>query len=433
MKKYIEYSVAVIALIIMALLIPSKYESHPSVVVITDSKFIPQNTYVQTGETITFINKGTRKHWPASDEHVTHSNYPQTSPRDCLGSLFDACRGLNPNEQWSFIYAFEGAWSYHDHLFPEMVGTVYVEAEEDRHTRLVDFKNKLAFSSPFDSKKINDILVYLNKGKFASLYSYEQKNHIIRLSNKFPSIALKYLTFVGFENGKQIVDTHSLAHIIGNSLFKKYGIGSLNYCTHEFTYGCQHGVITGFLLEHKNDIVTVENECVKMFSETIGNLSFSAIACLQGIAHPLLIETDFNIKNTLLLCDGLSVGNRQYCYDGVFIEYAFFAKQDQLDKNNIWRTCATLPKEHRERCAYFQPSLTRQILEMDFSQTKALCTSAPGADLKTGCVQGIGALIAHSAQTKAEMKELCNFVGNPILTDKCTTTAYQEMWFQNVN
>ena len=92
-----------------------------------------------------------------------------------------------------------------------------------------------------------------------------------------------------------------------------------------------------------------------------------------------------------------------------------------------------LPKKHQERCAYFQPSLVRQVLGVDFSETKEICASAPRTDLKTACTQSLGALIAHSAQNEVEIKELCNFDGNSILTDECTTTAYQEILFQNVN
>ena len=63
--------------------------------------------------------------WPASAFHPTHKAYPTTG--GCLGSTFDACKGVLPGESWSFKFDIAGSWKYHDHLKPIVFGTIVVE------------------------------------------------------------------------------------------------------------------------------------------------------------------------------------------------------------------------------------------------------------------------------------------------------------------
>ncbi|MDI6821075.1 MAG: hypothetical protein QMD65_02765 [Patescibacteria group bacterium] len=94
-------------------------------VIYTDAGFAPQTLTVKTGKVVTFKNLSSVKVWPASDEHPTHAVYPTTG--GCLGSTFDACRSLAPNDSWSFKFDILGTWKYHDHLNPSKTGTIVVE------------------------------------------------------------------------------------------------------------------------------------------------------------------------------------------------------------------------------------------------------------------------------------------------------------------
>src|SRR3972149_5818942 len=69
------------------------------VVEITATGFIPSSLTIKAGETVTFVNKDTKAHWPASAMHPTHLLYPESG--GCIGSKFDACRGLNQDENFS--------------------------------------------------------------------------------------------------------------------------------------------------------------------------------------------------------------------------------------------------------------------------------------------------------------------------------------------
>src|SRR5262245_38890966 len=71
---------------------------------ITDDGFVPSHVTIHNGTTVVWENDGKKPHWPASANHPTHTVYPEHSQSDCLGSSFDACRGLEPGESFSFTF-----------------------------------------------------------------------------------------------------------------------------------------------------------------------------------------------------------------------------------------------------------------------------------------------------------------------------------------
>ena len=95
------------------------------VVTYTDEGFLPKEINVKAGETVVFKNKSTKSMWPASAMHPTHAVYPTTG--GCLGSTFDACKGVLPGESWSFKFDIPGNWKYHDHLTPKFFGAIDVK------------------------------------------------------------------------------------------------------------------------------------------------------------------------------------------------------------------------------------------------------------------------------------------------------------------
>ena len=98
---------------------------------ITSSGFSPKTITIKTGETVNFVNKDTKFHWPASNLHPVHNTYPGSGIRKCgtaeEPTIFDACHGLSQNQQFTFTFTHQGRWPYHDHLNPSNSGTVVVE------------------------------------------------------------------------------------------------------------------------------------------------------------------------------------------------------------------------------------------------------------------------------------------------------------------
>ncbi|MEK6934039.1 MAG: hypothetical protein AABW75_04130 [Nanoarchaeota archaeon] len=108
---------------------------------ITSSGFSPNNLEIKQGDSVTWINKDSKEHWPASASHPTHTVYTGGNYNEAgsyMGSqacksesiaktgAFDPCKGLGKEENWSFVFNEKGSWSYHDHLVSGRFGKIIV-------------------------------------------------------------------------------------------------------------------------------------------------------------------------------------------------------------------------------------------------------------------------------------------------------------------
>lgn len=97
---------------------------------ITSSGFSPNTLEINFGDVVTFINQGSSSSWPASAIHPTHTLYPNSGINKCGTTeeinILDACQGLANGETYSFTFNEVGTWNYHDHLRPNMKGTIIV-------------------------------------------------------------------------------------------------------------------------------------------------------------------------------------------------------------------------------------------------------------------------------------------------------------------
>lgn len=104
---------------------PLPVQEEDYAVTYTDAGYSPATMTVKKGETVTFTNRSSQSMWTASATHPTHRGYPTTG--GCLGSTFDACKGVQPGDSWSFQFAVSGIWNYHNHVNPGDTGTIVVE------------------------------------------------------------------------------------------------------------------------------------------------------------------------------------------------------------------------------------------------------------------------------------------------------------------
>ncbi len=82
----------------------------------TAAGFVPASITVKKGTPVTFVNRDTKSHWPASAPHPTHTLYPE----------FDPKAAINAGKSWTFTFNKVGEWKFHDHLNPTFFGTVTV-------------------------------------------------------------------------------------------------------------------------------------------------------------------------------------------------------------------------------------------------------------------------------------------------------------------
>ncbi len=97
----------------------------------TDSGYSPNSLIIKKGDSVVFKNESSKSMWPASAMHPTHTVYDGTSLEehcpDSDGTAFDACKGYEVGESWSFTFDKVGIWKYHDHIDASNFGTIVVE------------------------------------------------------------------------------------------------------------------------------------------------------------------------------------------------------------------------------------------------------------------------------------------------------------------
>lgn len=89
--------------------------------------FSPDLVTINKGETIRFVNQAENGMWVGGDQHPTHTQYPEKSEADCLGTSFDTCRALQAGEFWEFTFNHVGSWGYHNHVRARDGGTIVVQ------------------------------------------------------------------------------------------------------------------------------------------------------------------------------------------------------------------------------------------------------------------------------------------------------------------
>ena len=82
----------------------------------TDSCYDPETTTINKGDTVVFTNNSSSKMWPASDNHPSHTKYPE----------FDAKRSIANGETYSFTFEKSGTWGMHDHIKDSCEGSITV-------------------------------------------------------------------------------------------------------------------------------------------------------------------------------------------------------------------------------------------------------------------------------------------------------------------
>lgn len=92
-------------------------ESSNHVVTYDGRAYSVSNLSISVGDTVTWNNESTKSFWPASNVHPTHQILPE----------LDALKPLGAGSEYSFTFTKAGSWSWHDHLHPNLGGTITVQ------------------------------------------------------------------------------------------------------------------------------------------------------------------------------------------------------------------------------------------------------------------------------------------------------------------
>lgn len=378
------------------------------VVIINDNGFVPDKVVVQKGQTVVWINKGDRLHWPASNSHPTHNLYPEVG--GCIGSKFDACRGLKNDETFSFKFDRIGEWPVHDHLFPGLVMVVDVVNKKD-----------------VKSLKIKGVELP-SYADFRNLSYGNQLDLVKSMAEKDPGFAWDYIKEAFVVNGQVIGNAHEFSHIIGNKSYEKSGFDGMVICDATFAFGCFHGVSEAMLLkEGVGSVKSIEKGCYERFPEN-GSLDYTG--CIHGTGHGLFTWEGGDMKKALKDCDLISEKYRQYCYDGVFMENSGIPENDIIDSRDPWKFCNDLPKKYHNNCARYQSKVFAERNSM--AVAGKYCSVGPYDSIVETCFESLGYYVAQKAFGKPQaIKEMCGKMPYKNGIEICTVGASVETVFQH--
>lgn len=85
-------------------------------VAFTDNGFVPKSLTIKVGTTVRFTNESSGQMYVASNPHPTHTLLPG----------FDELTAVDKNGFYDYQFVKVGTWGYHNHLTPQVMGTVAV-------------------------------------------------------------------------------------------------------------------------------------------------------------------------------------------------------------------------------------------------------------------------------------------------------------------
>ena len=431
----------IILFIFFSFLLPDNTFAHSQIQIIeiTPDGFIPQSVTIDQNSTIIFVNKDETDHWPASNTHPHHDLYPE----------FDPKKPIKPGESWTLKQDGGlkiGEWRFHDHLHPHQRGILTVTEEEASEKKESNFINEFGKFLEDIWTQIKKLFTFESisigqkslpdKNIFFAQTSSEKENTIKVIAESHGAdMAWQYLKNAFKGEAGADGDIHDLSHLAGGLIYEKNGFNGLGNCTSEYAFGCYHGFLDVAFAKNLDLLRDAEKSCLKMNSRNTGYVSGPAASCIHGIGHGVAsFYSTANLNESLTSCAKLSIG-KEYCYDGVFMEFVRNAKDSFFNKNDSFYPCSQLEIEFGDEysfaCGRNQPSLLMGRFDMEFNQVISVCHSSNSKPFKEGCFDSLGFTLAALEDPK-QVIDGCQNIGENEFASRCLVAAAGEMVFQEV-
>lgn len=395
-----RFLIGLLAILFFSL--PAVILAHSEVKVIemTPSGFEPSEAVVDQNSSIIFINKDKEPRWPASNIHPTHDLYPE----------FDPQKAIQPGESWAFKPQKEGEWKYHDHLKPHLRGALTVISEDGEKTPTLTWQQNF---KDFIQQVIS---------KIKNIFSFAKQEDGVK---RWQDLKQKYKSRAGSEG-----DIHDSAHLAGSLIYKQKGFDGIADCSPDFAFGCYHGFLDEAFKKDLSKLADAHDACSKLGSGLTGPVA----SCIHGIGHGVVSFYGTDLKKSLASCRKLTSGS-EFCFDGVFMEYARSAPESAFKKNDPYFPCSELEKEFGPvfdfACGRNQPSLLMQRLGKKFDEVVQICRSSTSKKFQEACFDSLGFSLAASGDEQ-QIIQGCGQIGILELTRRCIVAAAGELIFQEV-
>lgn len=367
---------------------------------IDENGFHPQKLIIKAGETAMFLNTDKQAHWPASNIHPTHTIYP----------AFDPKKVIDAGASWSFTFERPGEWRYHDHIFPDRAGIITVEGSSPHDTNPP--KETTKKQSPSLTKEKTEHL-------FANINMFETAKNETRLGELLSQAGARAVMngLLSDSGGGSIIDCHQEAHLIGRLAYEQFGASVFQEGDASCHSGFYHGALEAFLAEKgtTNLAKNVENVC-----DAFPTL-FGRFECLHGIGHGLMAYENYDLPQTLRVCDLLATDyDRNSCYGGVFMENIVAAQGFGAipGHDTTWTNkdphfpCNAIDQSQsvQFQCYQMQTSWMLTLFAYDFDRVIPECLKAP-ANMISVCFKSFGRDAAgHTLRNPQKIRDICEKV-----------------------
>ena len=436
-------------LIVVIFFAPKNVFAHSEVSVIEmiPDGFMPAEVTIDQNSSIIFVNKDTKSRWPASNTHPTHQIYPEFDPR----------KAIEPGESWAFKTKKVGVWKYHDHLFPHMRGIITVINEEissaqdsqkemkqnlslntfitkfkdtvnNLFTKLKNLFNFRKTSNPPDSGQLQ----LPSKESFKKLSYDIQSKALEKLAHaNGASKAWEYIKDVFKGEGGSSGNIHDLAHLSGLLIYEKNGFEGIKDCSAQFAFGCYHGFLDKAFSKNLDYLLDAQSACLKLGPDGSGPVA----SCIHGIGHGVAsYYSTSDLKKALVSCRKLTSG-KEYCFDGVFMEFVRSAPLSFFQKEDPLYPCNQLEKEfgytYSSSCGRNQASLLMSRFNMGFDEVVEICLSSQSKPFKESCFDALGFSLASKGAV-SQIIAGCQKMEVPEYVNKCAKAAAGELVFQEI-
>lgn len=428
---------------------PQQYTPAPIEISMSSTGYKPGVVEIAPNTKVTFKNSGTDRHWPATDNHPTHTLYDGTSLEEhCAlenNDTFDACGAIKPSENWTFIFYETGRFTYHDHLWPHLQGEIIVKNEEQQASGTSYYEHFVSFglqvfnfliSSIFGTLEVNERTVANNP--------YTQL-----VVESDPSYAIAALKHDSASSSELYARCHEVLHDIGKEAFYQYGsFGSASVFQSDFcNSGYIHGVFEAHFLEATDPNVGLAEACENYAA--VGGRPFDLWQCHHGVGHGFMYFTGGDVLNSLLLCQGAlkeetAIGD---CHNGVYMElfnseilaketaflnssepgeicasmtispsncYVYLAthlmQNQKLNLAEVFATCDTVPNTHRDACKLGSGAESMKRVMGNPQAVFTTCSELKSLRDQTLCVAGATTMYVNQTASLAESYRLCKLI-----------------------
>jgi len=412
---------------------------------INEEGFEPNNVIIDLGTKVVFENTGLEGHWPAVDEHPSHTMYDGTTlDEHCAEGatpVFDSCGPINSQGSWSYTFTKEGFYGYHDHLWPQFYGEIIVkdpnkiEPEKNFFTDIINFFKQVMYviSSFFNPNKNEVTLKTGNKN--SDYYTSLKTKYEEIVVNENPREAIKALRDESSKNNDTLAFCHDVLHAIGHTAYTKYGSfkNAVEFQEDFCNSGYIHGLFETYFDTVENPLDGLAEQC-RDFGE--GKREFDLWQCYHGIGHGFMYLTGGDLDESLYLCSNNlpSINAVSSCQNGVYMEVfnlEILAKEKELvDPVNPLLTCSKR-QEGSQDCYLYIPTYLSQTAGMEYTNIFSECAKLEAVSQIT-CITGVGSeAIKRNMNDVNSVYELCQKAGSYINQAACASGVVSMYMNQN--